>query len=104
DHPRVRLEAIRALSFFRTDAALAVAVELLTHPDDEYLRFVFNETLNTLERRLGSGKKLDRKNIAVSLLNLLEKGNLDADRKPVLIETITRHGGPRELQAIWEDV
>src|SRR6185369_4665757 len=41
-HPRVRLEAIRALSFFRTETALAVAVELLAHPTDQYLNYVFN--------------------------------------------------------------
>jgi putative heme-binding domain-containing protein len=129
-HPRVRLEAIRAVSFFggnsplspagrgastsplspegsgvggegSAERALAVAVELLTHSDDEYLRFVFNETLNTLERRLGSGK-LDRNNIAVSLVKLLEKGKIPAERKSVLIETICRHGGPKELRTIFE--
>lgn len=102
-HPRVRLEAIRALSFFHDQAALAAAIELLAHPDDEYLRFVFNETLNTLERRLGSGG-LDRKNIAVSLVNMLEKGDLPANRQAALIETICRHGGEKELRAIWDRV
>jgi putative heme-binding domain-containing protein len=102
-HPRVRLEAIRALSFFHDETALAVAVELLSHPDDEYLRFVFNETLNTLERRLG-GAHLDRKNIAVSLLHLLNQGKVAPDRQPVLLETICRHGGAKELQAVWEQV
>lgn len=99
-HPRVRLEAIRALSFFHDEAALSAAIELLAHPDDEYLRFVFNETLNTLERRLGSGG-LDRKNIAVSLVSMLEKGKVAPERRPVLIETICRHGGPKELESIW---
>lgn len=99
-HPRVRLEAIRTLSFFHDEAALAVALELLAHPDDEYLRFVFNETLNTLERRLGGG--VDRKNIAVSLLKMLEQDKVAPDRRPVLIETICRHGGDKQLEAIWE--
>jgi putative heme-binding domain-containing protein len=102
-HPRVRLEAIRALSFFHEEKALAVAVELLTHPDDKYLRFVFNETLNTLERRLGSGQ-LNRQNIAASLLNMLNKGNVDAKARGVLIQTITRHGSETELTAIWDKV
>jgi len=74
EHPRVRLEAIRALSFLRDDAAIGVALELLAHPDDEYLRFTFNETLNTLERRAGA--KVDRKNIASSLLAMIEKGKV----------------------------
>jgi putative membrane-bound dehydrogenase-like protein len=101
-HPRVRLEAIRALSFFHTEDALAVAVELLAHPTDQYLNYTFTETLNTLERRLSSGTKLNRSNIAVSLLDILEKRKLDDDRKAALIETICRHGSDKELKAIWE--
>src|SRR5207247_1296164 len=72
DHPRVRLEALRALSFFHNEAAIGVTLEMLAHPDDEYLRFVFHETLNTLERRAGA--KVDRKNIASSLLAMIDKG------------------------------
>jgi putative membrane-bound dehydrogenase-like protein len=102
--PRVRLEAIRALSFFHSELALATALELLGHPDDEYLRFTFNETLNTLERRLGNTAKFDRKNIAASLLRMLQQGQVDAERKPALIETICRHGGSNELKAVWDQV
>jgi putative heme-binding domain-containing protein len=101
ESPRVRLEAIRALSFFHDEGALAVAAELLTHPDDQYLRFVFNETLNILEHRLGSGR-LDRQNIAVSLLRMLQQGRVAPERRGVLLETVCRHGGPGELQAVWE--
>jgi putative heme-binding domain-containing protein len=113
-HPRVRLEAIRALSFFpvaqvgvpetkaqaEADAAIGVALELLNHPDDEYLRYTFNETLATLERR--SSAKLDRKNIAASLLAVLEKGKVPDERKPALLETVCRHGGAKELQTVWQ--
>ncbi|MBI3408497.1 MAG: HEAT repeat domain-containing protein [Planctomycetes bacterium] len=100
EHPRVRLEAIRALSFFRDEKALSVALEMLAQPDDEYLRFTFNETLNTLERRLGS--QLDRKNIAQSLVNLVNSKKVSPDRLPALIETICRHGGPKELRVMWD--
>jgi putative heme-binding domain-containing protein len=103
-HPRVRLEVIRALSFFDSDNALAVAVELLAHPDDEYLRYTFNETLNTLERRLGSGTKVDRKNIAVSLLRMLDTGRVPPERQSILIETVCRRGGAKELKAVWDKV
>jgi putative heme-binding domain-containing protein len=111
-HPRVRLEAIRALSFFpvsqtanagpesQAEAATNVALELLTHPDDEYLRFVFNETLNTLERRAGA--MLDRKNIAASLVSMLDKGKVPAERQAALVETICRHGDAKELTAMWQ--
>ncbi|MGE0528547.1 MAG: PVC-type heme-binding CxxCH protein, partial [Bdellovibrionales bacterium] len=100
-HPRVRLEAIRALSFFHDEEALAVALELLAHPDDQYLRYTFNETLNTLERRLGSGK-INRGNIAASLLRMLQKQDVNKDRVPVLLETICRHGSNKELSTIWQ--
>ncbi|MCC6421186.1 MAG: c-type cytochrome [Gemmataceae bacterium] len=112
--PRVRLEAIRALSFFPltpggrgvggegADAAVGVAVELLAHPEDQYLRYTFNETLNTLERRLGGGSRLDRTNIAASLLRMLDQGKVPAERRPALLETVCRHGGGAELKAVWE--
>ncbi len=99
-HPRVRLEAIRALSFFHDEKALAVAVELLAHPDDNFLRYTFNETLNTLEQRLGS--RLNRGNLASSLLSMLKRGTISEDRKPILLETICRHGGKSELGEIWQ--
>src|SRR5581483_11655354 len=73
-------------------------------PDEEYLRYTFNETLNTLERRVGTGGRIDRGNIAVSLLGILEKGKVPAQRQPILLETICRHGGPNELKKVWEHV
>jgi putative heme-binding domain-containing protein len=98
-HPRVRLEAIRAASFFSGEKALSVAVELLAHPTDQYLNYTFNETLNTLERRLGAGK-IDRANIAATLVGMLDKAG--PERQATLIETICRHGSANELGAIWE--
>ena len=53
-HPRVRLEALRALSFFDSNAALEIAVESLVHPQDAYLEYTLKETMATLERRIGS--------------------------------------------------
>lgn len=52
EHPRVRLEAVRALSFFDSDEALAVAVESLISPQDDYLKYTLNETIVTLENRI----------------------------------------------------
>jgi putative heme-binding domain-containing protein len=101
EQPRVRLEAIRALSFFHTEGALAVAVELLGRPTDAYLNYVFTETLNTLERRLSTGGKLNRSNIAESLLKILDRGKLGPARTAALVEVICRHGSAKELKAIW---
>jgi glucose/arabinose dehydrogenase len=55
EHPRVRLEAIRALSFFEGDDALKaqeIALESLAHPQDAYLEYTFNETNKTLDRKV----------------------------------------------------
>ena len=50
EHPRVRLEAVRACSFFTTAQAAEVALEVLNHPMDEYLNYTLDETITTLDR------------------------------------------------------
>lgn len=55
ENPRVRLEAIRALSFFDgADAAKAqeIALESLVLPQDYYLEYTLNETTKTLDQRI----------------------------------------------------
>ncbi|RCS56172.1 azurin [Bremerella cremea] len=54
EHPRVRLEAIRALSFFDgedLDRAQEIALQSLIHDQDYYLEYTLKETLATLEKR-----------------------------------------------------
>jgi glucose/arabinose dehydrogenase/lysophospholipase L1-like esterase len=54
EHPRVRLEAVRALSFFEGDQvakAQEIALESLVHPQDDYLEYTLNETTKTLDQR-----------------------------------------------------
>ena len=50
EHPRVRLEAVRACSFFPTSKATEVALESLNHPQDKYLKYTLDETMKTLDR------------------------------------------------------
>jgi glucose/arabinose dehydrogenase/lysophospholipase L1-like esterase len=55
EHPRVRLEAVRALSFVQgTEAAKAqeIALESLLQAQDYYLEYTLNETSKTLDRRV----------------------------------------------------
>jgi len=52
EHPRVRLEAVRALSFFHEQPALDAAVESLIYETDDYLTYTLDETIKTLERRI----------------------------------------------------
>ena len=50
EHPRVRLEAVRACSFFPGEQAAEVALESVNHPQDPFLEFVLDETMKTLEK------------------------------------------------------
>ena len=55
EHPRVRLEAVRALSFFTgADAAKAreIADESLLQDQDQYLKYTLDETNRTLDKRV----------------------------------------------------
>lgn len=49
-HGRVRLEAVRAISFLRGDGATEVALEVLEHDMDPMLQFTLDETIKTLEK------------------------------------------------------
>jgi glucose/arabinose dehydrogenase/azurin len=58
--PRVRLEAVRALSFVPTAEAAEIALGALEHPIDYYLQYTLDSTITTLEEAwkpaLTSGK------------------------------------------------
>jgi HEAT repeat protein len=49
DSPRVRLEAVRACSFFKDPKALEVALDSLNKDQDVYLKYTLDETTRTLE-------------------------------------------------------
>jgi glucose/arabinose dehydrogenase/lysophospholipase L1-like esterase len=52
DHPRVRLEAVRACSFFKADdaaQAAEVALSTLEKPSDYYLDYTLKETMDALD-------------------------------------------------------
>lgn len=48
DHSRVRLEAVRACSFFGEDA-IEVVLDVLEHEVDDYLQYTLDETMRHLE-------------------------------------------------------
>lgn len=52
EHPRVRLEAVRACSFFDSADAMEVALEALEHDVDDYLKYTLDETMRHLESLL----------------------------------------------------
>ena len=49
EHPRVRLEAMRAASFFEVPEAVEVVLIAAEKPSDQYLDFVRGETMKTLD-------------------------------------------------------
>ena len=48
----MRLEAVRACSFFKKQEAASVALEALNHEMDYYLQYTLDETMGTLEKLL----------------------------------------------------
>jgi glucose/arabinose dehydrogenase len=50
DSPRVRLEAVRACSFFTTPQAADAALESLNKDQDPFLKYTLDETMKTLDR------------------------------------------------------
>jgi HEAT repeat protein len=52
EHPRVRLEAVRALSFFDSEEAREIARSVRVEEDDPSLKYARQETLATLDERL----------------------------------------------------
>ena len=48
-HPAVRLEAVRAASFFRVSEAAEVALASLALPQDRFLTYTLDQTMNTLK-------------------------------------------------------
>jgi putative heme-binding domain-containing protein len=67
-HPRVRLEAVIALSYFRDGRAAEITLDALKHPTDYYLNYGIGETLRALEPTwkpiIQSGKPFAAKNPA----------------------------------------
>ena len=49
-HPRVRLEAVRTLSFLKGDAAIELALNVLENDVDDYLQYTLDETMRVLEQ------------------------------------------------------
>ena len=98
---RVRLEAIRALSFFNNEQALDVAVDLFSHVDDEFLRYTFGETLAALESRLGSQSV--RQLVAAKLVQMLKDQKVLAGRRHDILAMVCRYGGSTELQYVWDN-
>ena len=99
-HPRVRMEAVRAASFFTAPEAVEVPIIAAEYPVDQYIDFVSKETMKTLDpyvkKALAANEKINfttdvgaryfLKNVTTEQL-LLEKRT-----RPVLLEMLLRPG------------
>ena len=52
EHPRVRLEAVRAASFLTGEDAIEMVLGVLEHDMDEMLQYTLDETMRQLELTL----------------------------------------------------
>ena len=50
EHPRVRLEGVRAVSHLKGDEAIELALGVLEHEMDDYLQYTLDETMRALEQ------------------------------------------------------
>src|SRR5439155_26114508 len=106
DHPRVRLEAVRAASFFTEPEAFEIGLIAAEKPTDKYLDFVQGETRKTLEpivRNLLAAGKPDWfttdaghrwyvKNVETATLAKLPRN------RQIAVELLTRPGVTEDLR------
>lgn len=110
EHPRVRLEAIRAASFFTQPEALEVVLVAMDRPTDQYLDFVRAETLKTLEpvvrQAIASSKPIDFKTPAGARYFISQLRTDDLFKLPdsegLFVEILSRPGvrDPQRIRAI----
>jgi glucose/arabinose dehydrogenase/lysophospholipase L1-like esterase/azurin len=95
EDPRVRLQAVRAASFFDgKDApeAMRVAFESLKKPGDYYLDYVFTETLRQLRTQTTETILPSDPAVLATYVTKLSDGDLDKapDLEPVLVARLER--------------
>jgi putative heme-binding domain-containing protein len=83
DHPRVRTEALRGLSFFSTPEAMAAALETTKHPLDYWTKY-------TLEHTLGANEAVWRQGF---LTGTIAQGNKTAQEIMTGVLATSRAGG-----------
>ncbi len=106
EHPRVRLEAVRAASYFNSWEAADAALAALSRPTDYYLDYVIGETMRQLEpvwrKAIADGRPLCQDNPAGVnyLMNSVSAAELlKLPRTPVVYQTLlTRDGVPEAVR------
>ena len=89
--PRVRLEAVRAASFFQGNEAMEVAYQITKYPTDYYLDYTFKETTKQLQKSAPNFVPKDQVLLAASLSRMSDKELLAApNTEPVLVARLDR--------------
>jgi putative heme-binding domain-containing protein len=123
DHPQVRLEAVRSLSFIQEPRAVEVAMQALDRPVDRFLDYALWQTARELEptwlpalkdgsldfggnaRRLTFAlQAVGSKDVIRPLLELVKNGKVPQDREEGVLTLVTALGGTDELGAVLEMV
>ncbi|HVK10133.1 MAG TPA: PVC-type heme-binding CxxCH protein, partial [Gemmataceae bacterium] len=123
DHPRVRMEAVRALAAMGTPECVAPAFAALDKPVDRTLDYALWLTARDLapiwQPKFAAGEDVFKGNVkglsfalqAVGggsasgpLLKLIQSGKLPKDREPAAWDLIARTGRPAELRFVLDRV
>ena len=125
DHPRVRLEAVRALALLGTREAGFLALHALARPMDRFLEFALAETVEAcvgpLMGAIESGEwaidSPERQRALAFVLTSIEPSRatrflsgrlrrepLPTDGSGPWIELIAQAGGQAEIDALWDQV
>jgi putative heme-binding domain-containing protein len=123
DHPRVRLEAVRALSAIQSARAAEIAARALDKPVDKWVDYAVWLTMRDLQsywlpayekgeltfdgntRHLVFAlEAIGSKSSVKPLVDLLQAGKVPADREESVLTTVATLGGPAELGMILDGV
>jgi putative heme-binding domain-containing protein len=103
EHPRVRLEAVRAASFFTVPEAMEIPLIAQDHPTDIYLDYVRAETLKALDpfikQAIKEGKKIAFKSptgMRYFLKNVSTEDLLKMERSPGVYQEMLFRKGVRD--------
>lgn len=120
EHPRVRLEAARALAVCNESKAAEAALTVLNRPLDRFLDFALWTTIRDLsdvwlpalkEGNFNVGdinqltfalKAVDSPEVVAPLLSLIKQNKIPADRVEGVLAIVASMGGPKELGAVLD--
>ncbi len=121
DHPRVRMEAVRALSALQTARAAEVAMTALDKPIDKIIDYCLWLTARELEPKwmpafregkLDFGGNAAQLSFALQsvgsasavqpLMNLLKSGKVAKEKQDAIWALVAKLGGPNELNAVLQ--